>query len=105
METRTISLATNGATVVWDFFHLHSSERSSSLTWQKNRPLSRPSFPLFTSQSFSADLHSPALTGLNKHILGVCDPPKDNVNAASICHLYKFVLFHDFRSGCLKIFD
>ena len=75
-----------GATNVRDFFHL-SSERSSPLSYggrTSHSPNSQPLVSLLTSQPFFGDLHRTAPTDLNKHILGVCDPPKGKVNVASI---------------------
>ena len=90
VETRIISLETKGATNFRDFCHRLSPERSSSLppshgTRTGHLPVPNPSSPFLpASQSFSGDLHSTALTDLKRHILGVCDTPKDNVNVASI---------------------
>ena len=76
-------------TRIRDFYHLHSSERSSSLSPSYGRRTGhslspQPFISLFTSQSLSGDLHSTALTDLDKHVLGVCNLPRDNENVASI---------------------
>ena len=69
METRIISLETKGAIIFRYFFH---------------SPSPQPFTSLFTSQSFSGDLYSTTLAELKRHILGVCDLPKDKVKVASI---------------------
>ena len=96
METRIISLETKGAANFRDFFHLRSSERSSSLSPSYGRGTghfssSQPFISLFTSQSFSGDLYSTALTDLERHILGVASTAM-SITSQLLCR-------------CLNLFD
>ena len=82
-------------------------ERSSPLTSShggstSHSPSPQPFISQPTSQSLSADLYKTTPTDLNKHVLGVCDPPKDKVSVASNCHVYNFVVFRDFCSVVRK---
>ena len=45
-------------------------------------PVPNPSSPC-QRRNLSGDLYSTALADLDRHILGVCDTPEDNVNVAS----------------------
>ena len=81
METRIISLDTKNRHNFQDFFHLHSSGRSSSLSPSYDRrashsPCPQPLISLLASQSLSGDLHNTALTDLNVDILGVYNSRK-----------------------------
>ena len=101
METCIISLETVSATNFVHFFHLHSSKRTSPLSSSyggraSHSPSPQPLISLLASQSFLCDPHSTALTDLSRHMLGVCDPPRDKVNVASMAMFETFVVCRDF---------
>ena len=107
VETRIMTLETKGATTFRDSLHLHPSERSSPLSSSYGGRTGHSSNPhlfisLLTSQSFSGDLYKGAPTDLNRHIPGVCDPPKDNVNVASFAVFFTFVVFRDLIKSCRR---
>ena len=69
METRIISLETKGATHFRDFFHLHSSERSSSLSPSCGR-----------RAGLSPTLHLPAIVPI---LLVICTEPHVLISAGT----------------------